>query len=97
MPHVATVALLLLSLGSPENRGSKAGGELTVTAVVMTSVSVTFSPDGRSSIVVANAPADEGSLISALAQSRPALHNKSSEHRLDNPHRGRRKPFALSK
>jgi hypothetical protein len=97
MSDVATLALLFLFIGSTENRGSKATGELAVTALVTSSVSITLSPDGRLSIVVANAPADEASLIAAAAQSRPALHNRSAGHRLDNPQGERRQSFAISK
>jgi hypothetical protein len=103
MSDVATLALLFLFIGSTEiigsteNRGSKATGELAVTALVTSSVSITLSPDGRLSIIVANAPADEASLIAAAAQSRPALHNRYAEHRLDNPQEERRQPFAISK
>jgi hypothetical protein len=47
-----------------------AAGKLTVTAVVSSSVSVTFDAEGRPVIVVANAPADAATL-NALAE--PAL------------------------
>jgi hypothetical protein len=48
MSDVATLALLFLFIGSTEiigsteNRGSKATGELAVTALVTSSVSITF-------------------------------------------------------
>jgi hypothetical protein len=96
MPYAAILALLFLPLGAPEHPGSKSSGELNVKAVVTSSVSVTFSPDGRLSTMVANAPADQASLILAVAQSRPKLRNNSSKHRLRQPTRKAMRRFPLS-
>jgi hypothetical protein len=95
MHYIATLAVLFLPLGAPEHPGSKASGELTETAVVTSSVSVTFSPDGRLATVVANGPADQASLISEVVQSRPTLRNKSSKHRLRQLTRKAMRPFPL--
>lgn len=76
MLHFYALALLLLPPGAPENRGGKAGGELRVTAVVTSSVSIAFAADGTQTIIVANAPADEAALVAAATQARPVLPYK---------------------
>jgi hypothetical protein len=67
---VIVPALLLLSFFPPNHRSGQATGELTVTAVVASSVSVTFAPDGTPSIVVANAPADAEPIARTSSQPR---------------------------
>lgn len=67
-PQVFSLMLLLISSDSSTGRHSSASGDLTVTAMVTSSVSVTFAPDGKPIIVVANAPADAQTILSASTQ-----------------------------
>ena len=63
IPHAVLLLLLMTAPGA--NKGgqhSSASGSLTVTAIVTSSVSVTFSADGTQTVIVANAPADAATL-----------------------------------
>ena len=62
--------LLLALFHPPGNGGREATGELTVTARVASSVSVTFAANGTPVIVVANAPADTDAVARVPSQSR---------------------------
>jgi hypothetical protein len=62
--------LLLALFHPPGNGGREATGELTVTATVASSVSVTFAANGTPVIVVANASADTDAVALAASQSR---------------------------
>ena len=66
--HALLVVSLFLSAASPGPRAS-ATGKLSVSAVVASSVSVTFNADGTYSIVVANAPADAETIATASTES----------------------------
>ena len=63
------ILLLLLPPGPPVGGHASASGNLTVTAVVTSSASVTFDHDGRPIVVVANAPADADAIVLASRQS----------------------------
>ena len=67
MLHLALAIALSMLAGAPQAQGKTSSGELTVTAVVTSSVSVTFDAQGRQVIVVANAPADAETLRKAPA------------------------------
>ena len=66
--HVVTFLLILLPSGPPASAHASASGDLTVTAVVASSASVTFDSDGRAVLVVANAPADADTIVLASEQ-----------------------------
>ena len=84
MVHVSTLALLLSFLGSPDNRGANTSSQLTVTAVVTSSVSITIAPDGRQ-LSVANAPADEAALVAAATRKIPVfVHKKERQQHIRN-------------
>ena len=68
--HVIVLLLLLSAFNQPNHGDRHATGALTVTALVTSSVSVTFAADGRPAVVVANAPADAGALARVSLQSR---------------------------
>lgn len=83
---IAHVFLLFFLMASPgSNRSAQmasASGSLSVTAMVTSSVSVTFAADGAPTVIVANAPADAGTLsllssASPVKSSSPALLGKS--------------------
>lgn len=79
------LALTLLLLGSPDNRGAKAAAELTVAAVVTSSVSVTIAADGKQTIIVANAPADEAALVAAASRKvLVPVHKQEAYHQIRN-------------
>jgi hypothetical protein len=67
-PQVFSLMLLLVSSDNSAGRHANASGNLTVTAMVTSSVSVTFAADGKPIIVVANAPADTQTIVSASTQ-----------------------------
>ena len=56
---------MFLPSGPPRGAHASATGNLTVTAVVTSSVSVTFDSDGIAVVVVANAPADADAIALA--------------------------------
>jgi outer membrane protein assembly factor BamE (lipoprotein component of BamABCDE complex) len=73
--HVFILLLVLLPSGPPASAHASATGDLTVTAVVTSSVSVTFDSAGRPAIVVANAPADADAIQMASTQFEKAKSN----------------------
>jgi len=78
--HVVTFLLILLPSGQPSSAHASESGDLTVTAVVASSASVTFDSDGRSVLVVANAPADADTIVLASKQfDRP---NSTPKHKI---------------
>ena len=81
--HILTFFLMFLPSGPPSGAHASATGNLTVTAVVTSSVSVTFDSDGRPVMVVANAPADADAI--ALA-SKP--FDKTTRNRDHKPIKG---------
>jgi len=78
------VALFLLLTFLPSNHAARqAAGELTVTAVVASSVSVTFAADGTPVMLVANASPDADAVARASSQFSShiaELQNKKSKH-----------------
>ena len=66
--HIVSFLLIFLPSGPPASAHASASGDLTVTAVVASSVSVTFDSDGRPVLVVANAPADADTIVLASTQ-----------------------------
>jgi len=93
IPHV--VLLLLLAAPGPQSgQHASASGSLTVTAIVTSSVSVTFAPDGTPTIVVANAPADAATIVdvsSSLSErkSSPSSTNKKkASEKSTHKHKG---------
>jgi len=70
IPHVFLLLFFMAPFGS-QNSGqhASASGNLTVTAIVTSSVSVTFAPDGTPIIVVANAPADAAAIAQISSSS----------------------------
>jgi len=68
LSHVVSFLLILLPSGPPTSAHASASGDLTVTAVVASSASVTFDSDGRPILVVANAPADADTIVWASKQ-----------------------------
>jgi len=63
IPHVGLLLLLMTAPGSNKtDQHASARGSLKVTALVTSSVSVTFAPDGTPTVIVANAPADAATL-----------------------------------
>ncbi|HWG48195.1 MAG TPA: hypothetical protein VN669_00800 [Candidatus Acidoferrales bacterium] len=85
------VPVLLLFLFQLPGNGREATGELTVTARVASSVSVTFAANGTPVIVVANAKADADALTRVSSQSpsnKTAHPNEESTHvKQHNPKR----------
>jgi hypothetical protein len=67
-PHVVTFLLIFLPSGPPASAHASASGDLTVTAVVASSASLTFDSDGKPVVVVANAPADANAIELASTQ-----------------------------
>lgn len=65
LTHAFTFVFLLAAPGHAAGPHPSATGALTVTAVVTSSVSVSFAPDGTERVVVANAPADASTIIQA--------------------------------
>jgi hypothetical protein len=87
---------LLLMCSSFASQSSSANGELRVTAMVVTSTSITFAADGTRTVVVANAPADRETLL-ALTELEPALKRKNSpEKNVRNKLAARRHKTAAS-
>ena len=78
IPHVVLLLLLMTGPGS-NNTGqyASASGKLIVTAVVTSSVSVAFAPDGTPTVIVANAPADAATLT--LLSSPSMIKSKAKE------------------
>jgi hypothetical protein len=66
--HVAGVLLMFLPPRPPTSAHAGASGELRVTAIVTSSVSVTFDDEGTPRVVVANAPADADTIVLAFAR-----------------------------
>lgn len=66
--HVITLLLVLLQSGPPVSAHANASGNLSVTAIVTSSISVTFDAQGRPVVIVANAPADADSIVQASTQ-----------------------------
>jgi hypothetical protein len=66
--QVFSLMLLLISSDASTGRHVGASGNLTVSAVVTSSVSVTFTSDGKPIMVVANAPADAQAIVGASTQ-----------------------------
>jgi hypothetical protein len=66
--HALLVVSLFLSTASPGPRAN-ATGNLSVSAVVTSSVSVIFNADGTYSVVVANASADAETIATASTES----------------------------
>ena len=75
MLNAAIVGILLLA-GRQPGLSAKSSGELTVTAVVTSSVSITFDSEGKPVVVVANAPADGETLRSATQKGDSPPHAK---------------------
>jgi len=73
--HVFILLLILFPSGQPSSAHASASGDLTVTAVVTSSVSVTFDSAGSPVIVVANAPADTDAFQIASTQFEKAKSN----------------------
>jgi hypothetical protein len=73
--HVFIFLLILFPAGLPASAHASATGNLTVTAVVTSSVSVTFDSAGSPVIVVANAPADADAIQIASTQFKEAKSN----------------------
>ncbi|HWH56497.1 MAG TPA: hypothetical protein VN682_02640 [Terriglobales bacterium] len=73
--HVFIFLLILFPSGPPASAHASATGNLTVTAVVTSSVSVTFDSAGSPVIVVANAPADTDAFQIASTQFEKAKSN----------------------
>jgi hypothetical protein len=87
---------LLLMCSSFATQSPSANGELKVTAMVVTSTSITFAADGTRTVVVANAPADCETLF-ALTELQPALKPKNSpEKNVRNKLAARRHKTAAS-
>ena len=89
-PHVVTFLLILLPSGPPASAHASASGDLTVTAVVASSASLTFDSDGKPVVVVANAPADANAIeltSTQFAQKR----NPDQKPREASPHRSQSK------
>ena len=80
--HALAFVFLFLSSGPAAGAHPSANGNLTVTAVVASSVFVSFSPDGTPVIVVANAPADAETIVLASTQSHGAPRNSG---KAENP------------
>jgi hypothetical protein len=76
--HALVVAALLVSPALSSPRAS-ATGKLSVSAVVRSSVSVTFNPDGTYAVVVANAPADAETI--ALVSTESSRKEKAPDAR----------------
>jgi len=95
IPHVFLLLFFMAPFGS-QNSGqhASASGNLTVTAIVTSSVSVTFAPDGTPTIVVANAPADAATIVdvsSSLSErkSSPSSTNKKkASEKSTHKHKG---------
>ena len=66
--HALIMTSLLVS-PPPSGPHATATGSLTVSAVVASSVSVTFNADGTYTMVVANAPADAETIAAASSES----------------------------
>jgi hypothetical protein len=66
--HVITLLLVLLPSGPPGSAHANASGNLSVTAIVTSSASVSFDSQGRPVVMVANAPADADSIVQASTQ-----------------------------
>jgi hypothetical protein len=75
LSHVVSFLLILLPSGPPTSAHASASGDLTVTAVVTSSVLVTFDSAGKPLIVVANAPADADAIQMASTQFDQAKSN----------------------
>jgi outer membrane protein assembly factor BamE (lipoprotein component of BamABCDE complex) len=78
MLNAAIVGILLLA-GRQQGSNMNSSGQLEVSAVVTSSVSITFDNEGKPVVVVANAPADAETLRSATQNP-------------DSPPHARRKP-----
>jgi len=89
LPHVVSLLLLMAPPG-PNNTGqhARASGDLTVTAIVTSSVSVTFAPDGTPTVIVANAPADAAT-ITLLSSSLPSRAKTKPKASKQTTHKGK--------
>lgn len=79
----AVVVFALIFQGMNHSPGVPATGRLTVTAIVTSSSTIVFQPDGTTRVIIANAPADQAGLIAAMAQKPgPWKRHKRNESRL---------------
>ena len=69
---LAFLAVVLTCLPHQNPSPGQATGQLTVTAIVNSSSTLVFEPDGTFRVIVANAPADMAELILAATQPKQA-------------------------
>ena len=80
------VAIALLACLPPQNSSPpQVTGQLTVTAIVKSSSTLVFEPDGTVTLIIANAPGDAAWLAAATQRNQDSVQAPPKQHQT-KPH-----------